>query len=171
MGGTRQSGTTKTGILKLGDTEASRTSPVGLFHHAHSYSVSAATLTKSGIRVTHPEAPIRFLYTHAIELYLKSFLMVKGISLARLRSRALGHDLCALFREAVNLGLVPDRPMESEISSLNDAIRDRYIETGVRHILPIQALHSLCESLNRQVGPIIYSIAKITRSPASLPTL
>ena len=51
-----------------------RTNAIGLFNTARSYWRSAEHLNAAGVKVTHPEAPVTFLFCHAIELYLKSYL-------------------------------------------------------------------------------------------------
>lgn len=46
-----------------------RTNPVGLFNTARSYWRSAEHLSAAGLKITHPEAPVTFLFCHAIELF------------------------------------------------------------------------------------------------------
>ncbi len=60
-----------------------RTSAFGLFNYANSYRRSAEYLSKAKVRVSHPHAPITYLFYHAIELYLKSFLRSHGYSVAK----------------------------------------------------------------------------------------
>ena len=43
--------------------------------------------------------PALFLLAHALELHFKAYLISRGVSETRLRSRELGHDLVACFRE------------------------------------------------------------------------
>jgi hypothetical protein len=53
----------------------------------------------------HPnETPHYILVLHAIELALKAFLMKQGIGEKKLKS--YGHDLIALYEEAVGRGLI-----------------------------------------------------------------
>ena len=51
-----------------------RTNAVGLFNTARSYWRSAEYLNVANLSVTHPQAPVTFLFCHAIELYLKAYL-------------------------------------------------------------------------------------------------
>jgi hypothetical protein len=55
--------------------------------------VAADLVCDHGLRATHPESPAMFLYYHAIELYLKSFLRFHGVSAKRLQ--CIGHDFFA----------------------------------------------------------------------------
>lgn len=55
--------------------EEDRMTAIGLFNYAHSYWSSASELHKLKIsNITHPKAPVYFLYVHAVELFLKSNL-------------------------------------------------------------------------------------------------
>ncbi len=54
-----------------------RTNSMGLFNMAEAYRLSAEALRKAGVAAGHAESPIRFLYYHAIELYLKALLRLR----------------------------------------------------------------------------------------------
>ena len=64
--------------------EKNRTSALGLFNFAHSYWASASALETKDVRASHADAPICYLYFHSVELYLKSYLLAEGHSLAEL---------------------------------------------------------------------------------------
>jgi hypothetical protein len=64
-------------------TDDDRTTPLGLFNYARSYWQSAVLLHDARARVTHPDAPVTLLLAHAIELYLKAFLRLRGLALRR----------------------------------------------------------------------------------------
>jgi hypothetical protein len=51
------------------------------------------------------DLPVRFLYSHAVELLLKAFLLMQGFSVETLATRHYGHDLTVLFKECNKLGL------------------------------------------------------------------
>lgn len=145
-----------------------RTTPIGLFHYAHSYAASAICITEQEIDAVHPDAPIRFLFSHALELYLKSFLLLHGITMERLRSREFGHDLVKLAEEAQQHQLLISRTYLDQLAVANQQILDRYIVVGVRRVLEPETLHSICKDFNQKIGGLIYSEAKIGRN---LPTL
>jgi hypothetical protein len=79
--------------------------PIGLFNFAESYWNAAAYLAKAKLKSTHPDSPVRFLYYHAIELYLKSFLRMRGHTRSELASRKFGHSTSRLKHRAQQLGL------------------------------------------------------------------
>jgi hypothetical protein len=143
-----------------------RTTPIGMFHFAHSYALSASKLNDDRIRATHPDAPIRFLFCHAIELYFKSYRLLKGVTIEELKRRNYGHDLERLLRKSVELGLTIPKEHEDWVGIANQAIRDRYIETGFRTVVLPEALLGICSGLNAQIGPLVYKKAGMARKPA-----
>ena len=110
-------------------SEDDRVTPVGLFHYAHSYASSATALRQIEVDATHADTPVRFLYTHEIGLYFKSYLRLNGVTVKQLRSRDLGHNMRALRQKAQSFGLKLNPHQEDQIDLLKDAILDRYIET------------------------------------------
>ena len=81
------------------ENEKARSTPMGFYHYAQSYREAANLLTnadKTSRKATHPEAPIRFLYYHAIELYLKAFLRTHCARLGSISTR----EHIAKFRTA-----------------------------------------------------------------------
>jgi hypothetical protein len=74
-----------------------RTTPIGLYHFADSYRAAAIILSRefAGNLATHPDVPQEFLLIHSIELYLKSYLRLKGYSLDQIKNE-LGHSYSKL---------------------------------------------------------------------------
>ena len=140
-----------------------RTTPVGLFHYAHSYAASALSLSRADVAGTHIDAPIRFLYSHAVELYLKSYLLLNGTSLALLRSRELGHNVEQLLERAQERGLMVEEFHREQAKLMNEAILDRYIQTGSRTVLSNDALLNFCVQLHDQIGCLVYLDAGLKR--------
>jgi hypothetical protein len=145
--------------------EEIRITPVGMFHYAHAYAASAVSLNEEGVDTIHADAPVRFLFSHAIELYLKAYLLLKGVTAADLRSRAFGHNLKKLTTEAIKLGLDLSKVDHQSIDVANEAILDRYIETGVRTVLLPEGLSEICSNLHAQIGPAVYANAGLSRKP------
>ena len=81
-----------------------RTTPAGLFHCAASYWRSGIALEKADVRATHPDAPICYLYYHAIELYLKAYPRAQGRSVRDLRVK-FNHSPSKLRDAAQGYGL------------------------------------------------------------------
>jgi hypothetical protein len=102
-----------------------RTNSMGLFNMAQAYRLSAMALEKANVKTGHAQSPIRFLYYHALELYLKALLRQKH-SVEAMREK-FGHKTKKLVKEAVNLGLVPDDEDHDVFSIMGDT--DTVIET------------------------------------------
>jgi HEPN domain-containing protein len=136
-----------------------------MFHYAHAYAASAMTLNEVGVDTIHADAPVRFLFSHAIELYLKAYLLLKGLTVDELRSRALGHNLKKLASKSVKLGLSVSNEQRKWIVLANEAILDRYIETGSRTVLLPESLSEICQSLHEQIGSAVYQQRGLARQP------
>lgn len=131
-----------------------RTTPIGLFNFANSYWHSAIALEKAKVEVTHPNAPIYFLYSHAIELYLKSYLRAQGHTVQELR-RKFGHNVVKMLDDAKRFGLHFD---DEDVEVLNlmvesdSVIGSRFLRTGFSQRPDNKALNRTCESLHQSVG-------------------
>jgi hypothetical protein len=77
-------------------------SPLGFYNFAVSYHMAADLVVVGGLKATHPESVAMFLYYHAIELYLKSFLRLWGDTAKRLRK--IGHDFQTLHSLRQSVG-------------------------------------------------------------------
>jgi hypothetical protein len=142
--------------LKKEEVDAEkRSDPLGFFNYAESYFAAAQALQKAKIKVTHPDEPVRFLYYHALELYLKSFLRVHNATARELSSRDFGHRYCCLVEEAVRLKLPfseDDLRVFCMILNSDTVIRARYIETGYFIWPQVEALELTCTSVRKPVG-------------------
>lgn len=137
------------------DDDDERSPPLAFFNVAESYWSAAVALEKAMLKSTHPGSPISFLYYHAIELYLKSFLRMHGHSSKELRSKKYGHRTCCLFERAAALGLgADDEDLEvlSLMATTDAIIRSRYIQTGYFRWPSPEALDRTCKSLRQAVG-------------------
>ena len=129
-----------------------RTTPIGLFHFAHSYWRSAVALEKAKVKATHRDSPISFLYFHAMELYLKAFLRLHDVSVEEL-SKKYRHHVLALSGAAKTLGFHLDDEDEVVVKMMDamDLTDVRYIRTG-RFLQPShEALHRTCRSFHETV--------------------
>ena len=131
-----------------------RTTPFGLFNFAHSYWRSAQALQAARVKATHAGAPVEFLYIHAIELYLKSFLRLKGLPVKELRSKKFGHDIRAIAKKAKELGLHFDDADDDVLAVIAamDITDIRYIKTGPVRRPTYEALDRTCKSFDETVG-------------------
>lgn len=145
-------------------TDDEKTTPLGLFNYAHSYWASAVALSRTRRYCTHKQAPVDYLYFHAIELYLKSFLRLRGYTTQRLRG-SFSHGFVKLYDAALSEGLPEDDEVRG-ILSLIDAnyLRARYIETGPFTTASPNSLWIACNVLNLDIEPQINANAGATRT-------
>jgi hypothetical protein len=137
-------------------TDDERTNSLGLFNTAEAYQLSAMALPE--IKHGHADKPLRFLYYHALELYLKALLRQKH-SMATVRNK-FGHQIKLLAREAETLGLVVgenDRAVLVLIDDTDAMIDSRYIKTGTKRLATLEALRRTCKSIRDCVGTILRS--------------
>jgi len=136
------------------DTEE-RTTPFGLYTSAESYWQAAQALEEAKVRSVHPDYPIRFLYYHAIELYLKSYLRLKGHSVRDLSSmKKFGHDIKRLTDRAAELGIkfeAEDLYIFGIMGSTDAVIRSRYHKTAAFHWPTTDGLDRVCDRLHRPI--------------------
>lgn len=112
-------------------------SPIGTFNYAHSFWGAAKALDtlQWAERETHSDSPTEFLYWHAIELFLKAFLLADGVPLDELRKKKFGHNITNLTAEAKKRGLAltnRDEDLLSFMPSTEGMIDLRYLKVGVR---------------------------------------
>jgi hypothetical protein len=154
--GTREFAMTraKPTATEIADEDA-RSTELGYFNFAESYRVSAKVLDEAGRQATDIESPIRFLYYHAVELYLKSYLRSHCVSAYRLRTREFGHDAGKLSRKCEALGLTldgEDREVVRLMTETDAVIRSRYITTGCFQWPSTEALERTCYSLRESLA-------------------
>jgi HEPN domain-containing protein len=139
------------------DDEAERSRPVAYFNFADTYWTAAKALRRSKAKASHKDSPVRFLYYHAIELYLKAHLRAHKIHPYDMRNK-FGHDAGKLSAKSAELGLdFDDEDLEIfDLMSKTDAvIRSRYILTGSYRLPDIDALNRTCKSLRLSVGKVL----------------
>ena len=132
-------------------------SAIGTFNFAHSFWHAGSALRTGDWAqgVSHARKPVEFLYWHAIELFLKAFLLASGISETDLRKSSYGHDLPALARAATNRGLLlkdRDSAVLSLMPTKADMIELRYMTPGLRIVPEHEELETTCDNLYRVVG-------------------
>jgi hypothetical protein len=108
-----------------------RTNSLGLFNTAEVCQLSARTLRALKVNSGFTDMPVRFLYYHALELYLKALLRQKH-SMATVQVK-FGHQIKLLVQEAETLGRIvgeTDRAVPALIDDIDAMIDSRYIEPG-----------------------------------------
>jgi hypothetical protein len=79
-----------------------RTNSMGLFNTAEACRLSAVALQSAKAASGHAEQPVRYLYFHALELYLKALLRQKHSVNAL--ERKFRHDMNRIVQEAQHSG-------------------------------------------------------------------
>jgi hypothetical protein len=129
-----------------------RTNAVGFFNTARSYWRSAECLAAARVEVTHPQAPITFLFCHAIELYLKAYLRSRGKTVADLKK--IGHRVAGLGQAAFKEGLEVSPEQATILQHLDEddvAIESRYIVTGFKQLPTNEGFSALAEALDKAI--------------------
>lgn len=137
-------------------------SAIGTFNYAHSFwGAGRALLSMDWEKSeTHPDSPIEFLHWHAIELFLKAYLLADGLSEDELRRKPFGHNVQALATEAVKRGLqltAKDRSLVSFMPNTDAMIELRYLKVGVKTVPVIEEIEATCKSLYRLVAEALRS--------------
>lgn len=144
--------------------ENDRTTATGLARYAFEY-IDAARIVEAEYVEREPSRaippmPVYFLAYHGIELTLKAFLRLKGVSVNDLSGRKLGHDLNACYRKAKELGLLQlfketqeDLDTMKYLVDLNADHALRYIKTGAKVAPYWSQVEPLAVRLHQAVGP------------------
>lgn len=151
-------------------TPEDRTTPLGLFNYARSYWRSSEQPRGSRPDVSHPDAPILFLFYHAIELYLKAYVRSAGYDLQQLKG--ISHNISKAWRASQNEGLQltnDDLELLSLIDSQDNVIRSRYITTGAHSRPEEDVLSDFCEYLDKSVGERLIADGHPVRTKAFSP--
>src|SRR5262249_16237122 len=113
--------------------EIARTAREGFFNTAEAYRLSAMALEQNPVESGHAAKPVQFLYSHAIELFLKALLRQKH-SIKTIKD-GFGHKFEKLEAEARGLGLggtAEDRDVVAVTMSTDVLLEMRYIKTGAK---------------------------------------
>jgi HEPN domain-containing protein len=145
-----------------------RTTPFGLFNYARSYWQSAVHLHHAKVKVTHPDAAITLLLAHAVELYIKAYLRLQGLSAEDLKT-SFGHDFRRLIDEGQARGLhfdEEDKEVAAILTEQESIRRSRYIETGSYTRPSLRALSAICKSLDQAVAAALAQAGHPVRNEA-----
>jgi hypothetical protein len=99
------------------------------------------------------DMPVYYLYSHAIELALKSFLRAK-------KAEPWGHDLLKLWNECFRHGLTLDPHIHLITGAVIDLLAPyatsyefRYIQTGFKMLPTLDAVREAAEALQKVIMP------------------
>ena len=137
-------------MSKLPAATFTSTTPLGFINKAEAYRVGAQLLARDlkGVGGWAGD-PTRYLYYHAIELYLKAALISTGKT--ELQLRAIGHGFAKLVEVGNDAGLGLTEPTDLAVIGMIDAehnyIRARYHYVGGFTVATVQALDSTAHEL------------------------
>jgi hypothetical protein len=145
--------------------EIDREPPMGMFLFAESFLDAARHLRRAfdnrelSLRF---DAPIYFLYSHALELTMKALLRAKGVSARRLASREFGHQLQVLWRECFKQGLSTSPNHDTFISGVIEILDPlatkyefRYLKVGLKRIPELDDVELAVGLLRTAVKPLL----------------
>lgn len=143
--------------------EIDRSPPIAVFLSGESFFQSAQYL-KSGVEAEGVRLrfnmPVYYLYSHAMELTLKAYLLSKGVTSNRLRSRDYGHKLQVLWEACLTEGL-PHHPINDAFVAQMIEVLDpfavdfefRYIQVGFKSLPTFGAVEAAVGDLMATVRP------------------
>ncbi len=140
-----------------------------LFNSAESYRRAADILASQHRKDLISEAPIYYLFYHAAELYLKSFLRGERLTVSEIKT-TLGHRFSAL-RDACTARGLPIADDDRDILEWieNNYIDARYIKTGTKSVVPLDRLSwtvaSLAETIGGHLREKSFVIRRVMPSP------
>jgi len=114
--------------------------------------------------------PVCNLIGHAVELYLKAFLLATGKSAKDLAKRDLGHNLMNLFKASEPEGLKLDADHVDALASLSQEYGEapyifRYPGLGKRNLNFLHGLFDLMDALRDAAFPTVNYRAKSLGTP------
>lgn len=141
---------------------------LGFFNYAHSYCQCGFDLMKRMPDATHSSQVIRHLFYHAIEMYLKSYLLAKGLAQTELSKRELGHRIGNLLDAAIDRGIqlpVSFHPELRHLQETDNVISSRYIRCGKHTVITLERLYEICFALHDEVIGEAYKSYSGSRRP------
>lgn len=149
------------------DDREARTTAVGLYHYGHSYHEAARALFLAKFRATHRDAPLTYLYFHAIELFLKAYLRAHGHTVDDLE-RKFRHDIKRMSKRVTELGFEfhdEDLDVLSYMERTPVVINSRYISTGYFQRPSNEALERTATSIRFTTHAAVSQISGINLLP------
>ena len=130
----------------------------GYLTDAEAFLIAAKTLERSRSKtISFAFGPKYYLACHAIELILKSYILVSGGSKRALFN--IRHDLVGLLNRSTELGLKPkDKRTKHFVNVLGHYHLDhrfRYRKTGLVFVVDAKAMCKVTGNLINQIGPIV----------------
>lgn len=151
--------------------ESVGTTPLGMIRYAGEFFEAAILVNKefggkSGYEII-PSIPALYLVGHSIELSLKAYLMVGGISLRDLRnSKKYGHSLHSCFRKAKELGLLMHVQFSVQEEGAFELLDSLYVSKQLEYIVAGKKyfpIYSIVETFAKKVLGAVSDIVESDR--------
>ena len=132
-----------------------RTNSRGLWRYANEFhEAGIAVVTVKGRAST----PAYYLVCHALELALKAFLRGKGLSIAELSNKKLGHNLSAILKRAELQGLSQYFSVSAGLRECIDLMNPYYSTKGLEYMTTGCKEYPEFNQLSSEVEKIISGI-------------
>jgi hypothetical protein len=125
-------------------------SPEGLLVYSRHYKKAAEVLIAQGL--SEHRVPVLYLLTHALELALKSFLLLEGVDARALSRRPYGHNVQFCLTEAQVRGLSLDGWLSSDEVDAVKIASDLSVRRELSYLYPVCVELPAVESLRSAVN-------------------
>ena len=153
--------------VEAGGERIDRAPPIAFFLSGESFLKTAIhaheALDAQTLRLRF-EIPIYYLYSHAIELTLKSFLRTKGLTARELSFKPWGHDLLKLWESCVERGFTLDLPTRLETGAVIDLLAPyavnyefRYVQVGAKTLPTLDVVREAASTLHAAARTAVVS--------------
>ncbi len=127
---------------------------------SQAFLIAAQVLERSrNKRTTFAFSPKYYLICQAIELILKSYILVAGGTKKELMHIDVRHNLLRLFNRATELGLVPNDqrigPLIQMLGPYHSEYRFRYRKAGFMTVTETRVMCKIAEKLIGQIAPTV----------------
>jgi hypothetical protein len=151
-------------MVKVGlHDDPTRTTPIGLARYSSEF-LEAALIAdeKMGRRTGHETiapVPVMFLIGQSIELSLKAYLLQRGVTLKKLRTK-FGHDLHGLLRKAKELNLKNLVDLTEEELNTIEILNTLYTSKQLQYIVTGPKTFPVFGPLQRAAKKLVLAVCK-----------
>jgi HEPN domain-containing protein len=133
-----------------------RITAMGLYQIAESYRICGSSLVTQLPSVLKSDDPVRFLFFHAIELYLKAVLRSSGASV--LQVKTIGHNIEKLIDMTKSSGFALPTDAEQGLVFFADQaaiMETRYLKTGYSNRPTLEGLRDLTDMVREEASRVL----------------
>jgi len=133
-----------------------RTTAMGLYQFAESYRICGSSLVTRLPSILRFDDPVRFLFLHAIELYLKAVLRSSGMSV--LQVKTMGHNIQRLLDMSKTSGFALPADAEQGLVFFADQtpiMETRYLKTGYSHRPTLEGLRDMTDMVREEARRVL----------------